>query len=239
MNHRLAYPRVQVEESFGAHRLALEVIASLDEAMDLLCADLEARGLTRDPASFDLCPYFGAVWPSARALAGELARRGEAALAGRRVLEIGCGLAVPSLMAARLGARVTATDFHPEVPVFLAANQANNGVSLDYVPFDWRARLLSLGAYDLVLASDLLYDPAHALPVARTLARHLAPGGRVLLADPGRPYLDECLGELARLGLRRRDHVYTVPGTPQLGHGPADVDVFLIELWGADPVPVG
>lgn len=222
------YRRVLVREPIGAITLALSVIPSLDEALDQLCAELERRGLTRDPASFDQCPYFGMVWPSARALAQTLAEG--PALEGRRALELGCGLAVPSMVAARRGARVTATDFHPEVPAFLAENLAQNGVALDYVAHDWRAEPLALGGFDLVLASDLLYDAAHALPVARTLARHCAPDGTILLSDPGRPYLDACLGELQKLGFQREDEVLRVPGTAQLGASADPVEVFVFRL---------
>ncbi len=226
----LEFRRVRTQERLGPLTLDLEVIPSLDEAMDQLCAELERRGLTRDPRSFDLCPYFGVVWPAARALCLALVARGER-LCGATALEIGCGLALPALVAARLGAAVTATDFHPEVPRFLEVNQRLNEVVVDYVSRDWREPELQEARYDLVLASDLLYDPSHALPVARTLARRCAPGGRVLLADPGRPYLDDCLRELGRLGFQHRLDVATVAGTAQLGGVEGRVEVFVVEGW--------
>src|SRR6185295_10916368 len=121
----------------------------------------------------DLCPYFGVVWPAARALAEELARRGEA-LAGKTVLELGCGLALPALVAVKLGARVTATDLHPDVPAFLARNLALNELApdaLEYLELDWRTCDLAR-RFDYVVGSDILYEAGHPAPVARALAAH-------------------------------------------------------------------
>lgn len=227
-----AVRRVRAHERFGPLTLELEVLADLDEAVDQLALELERRGLTRDPASFDLCPYFGVVWPSARALAGVIAAQGQA-LAGCRVLELGCGLGAPSIVAAREGARVIANDFHPDVPALLAINTALNGVTLDYVAHDWRRGPLPAGEHELVLASDLLYDASHAEPLAQVIARHTAPGGRALLADPGRPHLEACVDALGRLGFTAREEVHRVPPTRALGAGTEPVDVFVIELGRA------
>lgn len=205
--------RKLVRERFGGLELELETLADLDSAVnELLAREVAHPGeLERD-----LCPYFGVVWPAARALAGELARRGPA-LVGRSVLELGCGLALPALVAAHLGARVTATDLHPDVPGFLARNLALNGLAadaLEYVELDWRSAGLAEGPaarrFEYVLGSDILYEAGHPAPVARALAAHVAPGGRILLADPGRAYLQACLDELARLGFRSETEVVAV-----------------------------
>lgn len=219
-----------VHERCGALELVLETIADLDEAVD----ELLARAAT-DPEELerDLCPYFGVVWPAARALAREVARRGAAELAGKRFLELGCGLALPALVAARLGARVTATDLHPDVPGFLARNLALNGLAgdaVEYVELDWRTGVLG-PRFDLVVGSDILYEAGHPAPVARALAAHVAPGGRVLLADPGRAYLQAALDELEHLGLRAVTEVVGVPDPALDRAGDARTrEVFLIAL---------
>src|SRR3954451_24843078 len=56
-------------------------------------------------------PYWAELWPSALGLAEAV---GAADVAGRRVLELGCGLGVPSLVAALAGAEFLATDWSPE-----------------------------------------------------------------------------------------------------------------------------
>jgi 2-polyprenyl-3-methyl-5-hydroxy-6-metoxy-1,4-benzoquinol methylase len=214
----VSYARKVVQERFGALDLTIETLADLDGAVNELLART-----SDDPGELerDLCPYFGVLWPAARALAK------------RSVLELGCGLALPALVAAKLGARVTATDLHPDVPAFLARNLELNGLAADAIEYrehDWRAAALER-TFDLVLGSDILYEAGHPGPVARALAQHVAPGGRVLLADPARAYLQACLDELARLGFRAHDEVVAV-ADPSLDRA-GDLrtrEVFLIEL---------
>ena len=223
------YERKIVRERFGEVILVLETLADLDAAVEELLKRTQDR-----PAELerDLCPYFGVVWPAARALAEEMARRGPA-LAGKSVLEIGCGLALPALVAAKHGARVTATDLHPDVPAFLARNRELNDVgpgALEYLELDWRTAELPR-RFELVVGSDILYEAGHPAPVAHALAAHVAPGGSILLADPARAYLQACLDELARLGFRGRDEVVRVadPSLDRAGDARTR-EVFLIEL---------
>jgi predicted nicotinamide N-methyase len=225
----VSYERKVVRERFGALELVLETLADLDAAVDELVARTQAHP---EELERDLCPYFGVVWPAARALAGALAERGPE-LAGKHVLELGCGLALPALVAAKLGARVTATDLHPDVPAFLARNRELNGLApdaLEYLEHDWRATPLAR-RFELVVGSDVLYEAGHPAPVARALADHVAPGGRILLADPGRAYLQACLDELVRLGFREHDEVVAVadPSLDRAGDAKTR-EVFLIEL---------
>jgi len=227
----VSYERKVVRERFGELELVIETLADLDEAVDELLRRTEEHP---DELEHDLCPYFGVVWPAARALAGALAQRGRE-LAGKSVLELGCGLALPALIAAKLGARVTATDLHPDVPAFLARNLELNDLgpeSLEYLEHDWRTTPLAR-RFELVVGSDVLYEAGHPAPVARALADHVAPGGRILLADPGRAYLQACLDELARLGFRARDEVVRVadPSLDRAGDARTR-EVFLIELSG-------
>lgn len=228
---RPAYATRRVRERFGEVVLELETLADLDQAVDELLARTAERP---DELERDLCPYFGVVWPAARALAEELARRGPA-LAGREVLELGCGLALPALVAAKHGARVTATDLHPDVPAFLARNLAHNGLKAEAIAYrehDWRTAALGR-RYELVVASDVLYEAGHPAPVARALAAHVAPGGQILLADPARAYLQAALDELERLGFRAENEVVRVadPSLDRAGDARTR-EVFLIGLWG-------
>jgi predicted nicotinamide N-methyase len=217
--------RLQVrEETIEATRLRIESLANLNETIDALFAELEQQG---DPQLLEsLCPYFGVVWPSARGLAEHLSQAGREALEGRRLLEVGCGLAVPSLVAARLGARVVATDFHPDIPRFLSRNIELNGITgLEFVSWDWQKAESTLGVFDWVVGSDILYERQHPGPVARMLASHVAPGGRVVLADPGRPYLQAFADEMRGLGFECRVSARNVADDP------ARKDVFILELF--------
>jgi predicted nicotinamide N-methyase len=129
-----------------------------------------------------IVPYWSVLWRSGVALASEL--DGEA-LDGRRVVELGCGLAVPSLAAARAGAEVLATDASGEALELLARNAEENAVALETAVVDWYApgALLERAPFDLVLAADVLYLPAVVDPLLSLLPRLAR---EAWLADPGR-----------------------------------------------------
>ncbi len=128
-------------------------------------------------------PYWSVLWRSGVALAEEA---GCSELSGRRVIELGCGLGLPSIAAARAGAIVTAVDVEPDALVLLERNAAANGIELATACVDWAdpAALLEDGRVDLVLAADVLYEPGAAAALATTLPS-LAPEAWV--ADPSRP----------------------------------------------------
>jgi predicted nicotinamide N-methyase len=129
-------------------------------------------------AEDEFIPYWAELWPAGIALARALPGR----LAGVRVVELGCGLGVPALVAAARGGAVTALDWAEDAVALLRANAARNGVGVDAVHADWRG---FAGAYDLALGADLLYERRNAEALLALLPR-LAP--EVLLAEPGRPH---------------------------------------------------
>ncbi|MFL5825743.1 MAG: class I SAM-dependent methyltransferase [Thermoleophilaceae bacterium] len=130
-------------------------------------------------------PYWALAWPSGRALAETVAAR---ELNGRRVLELGCGLALPSLAAARRGADVLATDGSPDAVVFAAHNLALNELEGEVAQADWReaGELLYGGPWDLVLAADVLYLRHNVEALLRVLPGLLGREGEALIADPNR-----------------------------------------------------
>jgi predicted nicotinamide N-methyase len=201
--------RVSIAERVAALRGAPPADAALDlvrEEVDLGApgaavtivrprswkALLEAESAVGRPT-----PYWAITWPSGEALARAVARTGEA-LAGRRVLELGCGLALPSLAAARAGAHVVATDGVPEAVAFAAHNLALNDLAGVAALADWRMgpdALLELGPYDLLLAADVLYV-RRGVEAVEPLLPALA--AEVWLADPGRAGAEELLARTER-----------------------------------------
>ena len=130
----------------------------------------------------ELLPYWAHLWGSAVALAEAVA--GED-VGGRRVLELGCGLGLPSIAAARAGAQVTATDWSAHAVRATAANADLNGVEVRTLVADWNepGALTDQPPWDLVLAADVLYER----PKSRTLLELLPRlSNAVLLAEPGR-----------------------------------------------------
>jgi predicted nicotinamide N-methyase len=131
----------------------------------------------------EFLPYWAELWPSSLALARAIAGR---ALRGARTLELGCGLGLPSIAAALAGGRVLATDWSPAAVELTAANAERNGVGIDTLVCSWTEPepLLSRAPWDLVLASDVLYERRNADLLIDLLPRLTR---EVWLADPGRP----------------------------------------------------
>ena len=130
-------------------------------------------------------PYGAALWPSAIALAQDVATRGDA-LRGRSVLELGAGTGLPGIIAASLGARVVQTDAH-EVPMSLCRRngQRNGAQGIEYRLVDW-AQWTDEARYDWIIGSDILYGDTTHPHLRRIFENNLAPGGRILISDPFR-----------------------------------------------------
>ncbi len=138
-----------------------------------------------------LAPYSSVLWRSGVALAREL--DGEA-LRDLRLVELGCGLAAPSIVAARAGAVVLATDSDDEALALAQRNAELNEVRIETATVDWTqpGELLERAPFDLVLAADVLYESASVAPLLSLLPRL---GPRAWLADPGRAPAGEFLAQ--------------------------------------------
>ena len=161
-----------------------------------------------DEAAFEqeeFLPYWADLWPSALALARAAGAR---SLGGRRVVELGCGLGLPSIVAALGGARVLATDWSPDAVAMTADNAARNGASVDTLACSWSAPepIAERGPFDLVLASDVLYEARDVDLLLAALPRLATSGGEAWIADPGRPPAERFLAEA-----RKRYDLTTTP----------------------------
>jgi predicted nicotinamide N-methyase len=192
--------------------IALWRVADLEHHVDrraLLSADDDAP----EP------PYWAHLWSGATVLAAALPSR-----AGRTI-ELGCGLGLPGLVAARRGARVVFVDRAVAALGFVRASAAANRLSRVAVVVADVTSPAVRGAFDLVLAAELLYDRSAFPAIAAAIARLLAPGGRALLADARRidtagfhPALDA-----AGLSWRAREERVIEEGFP--------LGVQLMEVW--------
>ena len=152
----------------------------------LLPADWEALRHDEGAAGRPV-PFWARPWPSGNALAKALAAVPPAA--GARVLELGCGLAAPSIVAARAGAEVLATDGATDAVADAAHSLALNRTTGEVAHAAWADHgdeLAARGPFDLVLAADVCYTAQNADALVRLLPRLVAPDGEALLADPGR-----------------------------------------------------
>jgi predicted nicotinamide N-methyase len=139
-------------------------------------------------------PYWADLWPSAQVLAEEVRTL---RLRGQRVLELGCGLGLVAIGATLAGADVTATDYYEDALLFAQLNvreATGRGIATRMV--NWVEMPKDLGRFDVVLASDVLYEHRYAPLVANAIASTLVRGGQAIVADPGRiaveGFLDEC-----------------------------------------------
>jgi predicted nicotinamide N-methyase len=173
-------------------------------------------------------PYWARPWPSGLALAGSLVDEPvNPSDPPARVLELGCGLGAPSVVAARGGAAVLATDGMSDAVAFAAHNLAFNEVVADVAVVDWATHgeaLVARGPFDVVLAADVLYTRANVELALRLWPRLLAPGGALRLADPQRAgtrdFLAAARGTFSVVSQRRDEDVALHVLRPLRGAGP-------------------
>jgi ETFB lysine methyltransferase len=184
---RRRFEVVEAEVELGDERFAI-----------LRPRDAEALISAEDFDRDERLPYWADVWPSSLVLARRLlAERG----AGRTLLELGCGVGVVALAAARAGFDVTVSDYYDDALSFARANLARAGHSARALLLDWRSLPDDLPRYDAVVASDVLYERPYARLVAEVIARTLAPGGVAYVADPGRVAAPEFVAAARALAL--------------------------------------
>ena len=193
--------RVVVRSSLAEQLAALRGVTAAEVPAPLL--DVTVRRVAGDvflvhPSDWDALrdeegaagrpvPFWARPWPSGIALAADLQQHPPSP--GTRVLELGCGLAAPSIVAALAGANVLASDGASDAVVFAAHSLALNQAEAEVAHADWAEdgdALVERGPFDLVLAADVIYTPGNAESLVRLLPRLLAPWGEARIADPGR-----------------------------------------------------
>ena len=151
----------------------------------------------------EFLPYWAELWPAASALARAL----PADLRGVRIVELGCGLGVPSLVAAARGAEVVATDWASDAIDLLRQNAERNNVVLQARVWDWRTPWDE--QFDLALAADVLYERRNVEPLVRAL-QSLAPEALIGLAN--RPYEQQFLQSVEATEIAERVVRVRTPG---------------------------
>ncbi len=151
---------------------------------------------------------FGVVWPSSQVLAHLLLHYD---IRNKRILEVGCGIALTSLMLNARLADITATDYHPEVEDFLLQNtRLNKGPHIPFFRADWADNKNSEGLFDLIIGSDLLYEGDHVECLANFINKHAKPSCEIILIDPGRSYHGRFSKKMISLGYL---HTQSKPST--------------------------
>lgn len=157
--------------------------------------EAEALGI-----SSAIWPLFGIVWESGKVLAELMASE---EIEGLRILEVGCGIGLASLVLQQRGADITATDYHPEAGKFLDENARINGLSpIDFQRTGWADVDDNLGKFDLIVGSDLLYEPDCVALLSEFIHRHSKDTSRVILLDPSRGNLGRFSTAMGSLGYK-------------------------------------
>jgi predicted nicotinamide N-methyase len=143
-------------------------------------------------------PLFGIVWPSGEVLAQLMV---DYAVGEKRILEVGCGIALASLVLNHRQANITATDYHPEVEAFLIENtELNHDKTIPFIRTDWNETISNLGVFDVIIGSDLLYESQHVGLLSEFIHQHAAPHCDIILVDPGRGHHAKFSKKMVALG---------------------------------------
>jgi predicted nicotinamide N-methyase len=156
----------------------------------------EAQKLGINSASWAL---FGVLWPSSQVLANYIFKTDTYS---KRILEIGCGIGLSSLLLNHLNKNITATDYHPEVESYLLKNtQLNSDQQIPFYRLNWEDETLqSLGKFDTIIGSDLLYEPNHGKLLSNFIHRYAAASCEIIIVDPNRGNHSKFKKEMLDLG---------------------------------------
>lgn len=171
------------------------LIQSLKDNQQYIESDLASAKLGISSATW---PFFGLIWPSSIILASTVSQM---KLKNKRVLEIGCGIAFSSIVLHSMGIDITASDYHPLVKDFLDKNILNNDLPpIQYQTGNWNTANPMLGEFELIIGSDVLYEPDHAGNVSSFIDAHSGKDIQVIIVDPGRSNQSKFTRNMQTLG---------------------------------------
>jgi predicted nicotinamide N-methyase len=167
------------------------------QTLEFINADIHVRTLRDTQQYFDTdgmaeklgissasWPLFGVIWDSSKILAHLMSNFD---IEGKRILEVGCGIGLASLVLNHRSADITATDYHPEAERFMDENvRINNDQHIPFIRTGWGDSDDALGEFDLIIGSDLLYERDHIDLLAGFINRHTSQACEVIIVDPGR-----------------------------------------------------
>lgn len=172
-----------------------------DREIQLTIVDAPDRFLDKlsreDSAGRLFLPYWIYLWESAIGLARHISEL-DRTLSDKRVLEIGCGFGLAGITACQAGAKVIFTDFEYDALLFAKHNAQQNQVnSTIFIQMDWNA-LCFQDKFDVILASDVIYEEQNWQPILSLLQNLLSDNGIAIFSEPNRKNADgffKCIRE--------------------------------------------
>ncbi|BAK73921.1 methyltransferase [Arcobacter sp. L] len=188
-NIRFKYQTIE----FGEDDIHLRTLKDRQQYKD---EDKIAEKLGISSASWSL---FGVLWPSSEVLANFIY---DYDFKNKKILEVGCGIGLSSLVLNRLNADITATDYHPEAENFLDINtQLNQDDEIPFVRTSWSDKFTEkLGKFDLIIGSDLLYERNHAELLSAFINAHANQKCKVILVNPNRGHQRKFTNKMEEYG---------------------------------------
>jgi predicted nicotinamide N-methyase len=178
--------------NIGEFEIRLRLLRDLEQFFD---PEDEAKNAGISREAF---PLFGIVWASSEVLAEHLR---EYDIAGKRILEVGCGMALVSHLLNARDADITAMDIHPTTGDLIEGNTALNGTApIPFMNASWSDNTAELGVFDLIIGGDILYEPRHVKTLGHFLHRHAKTTSEVIIVDPDRGQLGNFHASMAGYG---------------------------------------
>lgn len=101
----------------------------------------------------------------------------------QRVLDVGCGTGVISLLLAELGHDVVGVDFAPEMLEYARAKARRTAYSIAFLQGDAETLALSDDSLELLTARHLVWTLPNPTDAIQEWQRVVEPGGRILLIE--------------------------------------------------------
>jgi predicted nicotinamide N-methyase len=213
----------------GALDFSFTRVADPDRVLDEVAeaVDLQQRLTGQRESQIQHLPYWAEVWDSAAGIGQQLLEM-QSQVAGRSVLDLGCGQGLAGCVAAALGADVLLADLEPPALLFAKLNSLQSAGRVRTRQLNWQTDHLDQ-TFDFILGADILYDRAQWTYLEPFWRRHLAKGGYVLLGEPGRQTGDRFGQWIESAGWNLRELEQAVPTRPR------PIRIFQITKSTVDP----
>lgn len=174
-----------------------EIFRLQDTEILLWVPDQEALQLTYQREGTEAAfPYWAKLWPSAFVLTAFISDHLDL-IKNKKVLELAAGLGLPSLFASRFASSVLCSDYEATAVRFIQMNiKLNNIPNMLCEKLDW-TQLPSEIEADILLLSDINYNPEDFDALKKLFEHFLATGKTILLSTPqrlaGKAFISELL----------------------------------------------